>query len=266
MEKFIDTVVSLGTQFGGKLIAALLILIIGRIVISNLMKLLQKGSLLGKLDGEVKTFFLSFMKIALYMLLVVMIIGILGVPMASVITVIASAGMTVGLALQGALSNLAGGIMLMVFRPFKVGDFISAAGETGTVKEITLFYTSMVTPDNKHITVPNGGLMNANITNFSTEDVRRVDLTFCTGKGENPANVQSIILSELMANSKVLASPAAPFARLSGGTNEAMEFTARAWVKSEDYWDVYFDLTQSVTEALASNNIQGPSVKITEAK
>lgn len=262
MQAFIDAVVNLCTQVGGKIIFAILVLIVGRIVIANIMKLLEKSSLFNKTEGEVKTFILSFAKIGLYVLLIVSIISILGVPMASVVTVLASAGVAVGLALQGALSNLAGGIMLMFFRPFKLGDFIEASGAVGVVKELTLFYTVVLTVDNKSITVPNGSLMNANIINYSAEPLRRVDLTFGCGKGEDPAKVQSIMVDTMKKNPMVLSNPDAPFARLSGGSNEAMEFTVRAWVKGADYWTVYFDLTQSITEALGANGISAPAVRV----
>lgn len=266
MQAFFDTVVNLATQIGGKIIFALIVFIIGKIVIKKVTSFLEKGKLFNRTDGEVKTFMLSFVKIGLYVLLIVSIIGILGVPMASVVTVLASAGVAVGLALQGALSNLAGGIMLMFFRPFKLGDYVEASGVAGVVKELTLFYTVIVTVDNKRITVPNGSLMNANITNYSSEPVRRVDLTFACGKGEDPKKVQQIMLDTMKANSMVLSAPDAPFARLSGGTNESMEFTVRAWVNPADYWTVYFDLTQAITEALGANGISAPAVRIVESK
>ncbi|MGN0986682.1 MAG: mechanosensitive ion channel family protein, partial [Otoolea sp.] len=144
----------------------------------------------------------------LYVLLVISIISILGVPMASVIAVLASAGVAVGLALQGALSNLAGGIMLMILKPFKLGDYVSASGVEGVVKELTLFYTVFMTVDNKKITVPNGSLMNANITNFSSEALRRVDLTFSCAKSEAPSKVQDIMITVMKANPQVLSDPA----------------------------------------------------------
>lgn len=266
MQAFIDATANLCTQVGGKIIFSLLVLIVGKIVIKNIMKFLERGKLFDKTDGEVKTFVLSFVKIGLYVLLIVSIIGILGVPMASIVTVLASAGVAVGLALQGALSNLAGGIMLMFFRPFKLGDYIIASGVEGSVKELTLFYTVIVTVDNKRITVPNGSLMNANIINCSSEALRRVDLTFACGKGEDPKKVQDIMVETMKKNSLVLSSPDAPFARLSGGTNESMEFTTRAWVNGADYWTVYFDLTQSITEALGANGISAPAVRIVENK
>ena len=138
---------------------------------------------------------------------------------------------------------------------------MEAAGVSGVVKEITLFYTVLNTPDNCRIHVPNGSLMNANIIDYSVEETRRVDLTFACAKSEIPAAIQQLILEAMRENEKVLADPA-PFARLSGGTNEAMQFTARAWCKSSDYWDVYFDLTQAVTEKLGENGVQAPAVRV----
>ncbi|MBQ0001248.1 MAG: mechanosensitive ion channel, partial [Clostridiales bacterium] len=242
MQAFINSAADLCTQVGGKIVLAVLVFIIGRIIINKLVSVLNNSKIFEKADGEVKTFTMSFVKIGLTVILVISIINILGVPMASVVTVLASAGVAVGLALQGALSNLAGGIMLLFFRPFKVGDFIEASGAVGVVKELTLFYTVVTTVDNKSITVPNGSLMNANIINYSAEPLRRVDLTFGCGKGEDPEKVQNIMVDVMKKNPKVLSNPDAPFARLSGGSNEAMEFTVRAWVNGADYWTVYFDL------------------------
>ena len=266
MEEFLKKLVEIATTVGGKILLALLVLIVGSIVIKKLVKLIGKGKAMSKLDASVKSFTLSFIKIGLYVILVIAIISILGVPIASIITVLASAGVAVGLALQGALSNLAGGIMLMIFKPFKVGDFVEASGATGIVKEITMFYTVFLSLDNKRITVPNGALMNANVTDYSTEELRRVDLVFSCAKGEAPAKVQDLILGVVNGQEKVLKEPA-PFARLSGGTNEAMEFTVRAWCMNADYWDVYFDLTQKITEAFGENGIKAPAVRVlTETK
>ena len=218
--------------------------------------------MMDKIEGTVRTFILSFLKAGLYAILAISIIGIMGVPMASVVAVLASAGVAIGLALQGALSNLAGGIMLMIFKPFHQGDYVSAAGVEGVIKEVTLFYTVILTLDNKRITVPNGSLMNANITDYSAEELRRVDLQFACAKSEAPAKIQDMMIAAMKANPKVLSDPE-PFARISGGTNEAMEFTVRAWCKSDDYWDVYFDLTQKITESMAENGVKAPAVRIT---
>ena len=186
--------------------------------------------------------------------------------MTSVITVLASCGVAVGLALQGALSNIAGGIMLMFFRPFNIGDYVSASGGEGVVKEITLFYTTLLTIDNKRITIPNGSLMNANIVNFTVEDKRRVDLVFSCAKGEDIDKVQDVMKAVMNANEKVEKDPA-PFAQISGGTNEAMEFTVRAWCSSADYWDVYFALNHDITKALGEAGVKAQAVRvITENK
>lgn len=267
MDAVITFLVGLATSVGSKIFFAVIVLIVGKVLIDALLKLLKKGKLLDKMDASVRTFALSFVKIALYVLLVISIIGILGVPMASVVAALASAGVAIGLALQGALSNLAGGIMIMIFKPFKVDDFVEASGVSGVVKEITMFYTVIVTLDNKRITVPNGNLMNANIVDYSAEDLRRVDLEFTCARNEDPAKVQDIMLKVMEANSKVLDAPEKPFARVSGGTNEAMKFIVRAWSTNADYWDVYFDLTQNIIEALGAAGVQAPAVRVmTESK
>lgn len=245
----------------GKLVLVLLVFIIGKIVIGFVLKRLSRAKALEKMDPSVKSFLLNFVKVGLYVLMVIMMISVLGIPMASVVAVLASAGVAVGLALQGALSNLAGGIMLLIFRPFNVGDYISSGDAEGVVTELNLFYTVIKTLDNKRITVPNGTLMNANVTNFSSEENRRVDLVFTCGKGEDVDQVQKIMLDVMNANSMVQKDPE-PFASLSGGTNEAMEFTIRAWTKSATYWDVYFALTQDITKALGAAGISAPAVRV----
>ena len=248
-----------------KIILALLVWFIGKWIIDKLLKLLEKVKKFQEVDETLRKFLLNGAKIVLYVVLVVSIIGILGIPIASIVTILGAAGLAVGMALQGSLSNFAGGVMLMIFRPFKVGDYINAAGGEGTVKEISLFYTVLNTIDNKTITIPNGSLMNANVTNMSAEDLRRVDLTFGCAKGEDIAKVQQTMLDVMAANELVLKDPA-PFARLSGGSNEAMEFTTRAWVKSADYWTVYFDLTQAITEALGAAGVKAPAVRVVTDK
>lgn len=265
MQEFTAKAVEILTQAGSKIILALIVFIIGRIIIGRVLSIVSKSKAVQKLDPSVRSFVNSFAKILLYVILIVSIISILGVPMASVIAVLASAGVAVGLALQGALSNLAGGIMLMIFRPFNVGDFVEAAGASGVVKDITLFYTVINTTDNKRITIPNGSLMNANVSNYTAEDTRRVDLTFSCAKGENIQQLQSIMIDTMRKNSKVLSDPA-PFAQLSGGTNESMEFTVRAWTETDNYWDVYFGLTQQITEALGAAGVKAPAIRVISEK
>ncbi len=261
MQEFMNKGIEILTTAGSKLVLALLIFIIGRIIIGKLLSVLQKGKGFEKLDPTVRSFALNFAKTALYVVLVVSIIGVLGVPMASVITVLASAGVAVGLALQGALGNLAGGIMLLVFRPFNVGDYIITSGAEGVVKEITMMYTVLLTTDNKKVTIPNGGLMNANVSNCSSEPDRRVDLTFSCAKGEDIEKIRALMLGVMNANELVLKDPE-PFAKLSGGTNESMEFTTRAWTKSENYWEVYFGLIDGIAKAMGEAGIKAPAARV----
>ena len=150
--------------------------------------------------------------------------------MASIITVLASAGVAIGLALQGALSNLAGGIMIIFFKPFKKGDYVDTAGASGTVDEVTLFYTTFLTPDNKRILVPNGQLMNANVVNYSSEETRRVDLNFICSNTEQPSRIENLIMERLLSCEKVLKDPE-PFARLNENSRDAMIFSVKVWLQ-----------------------------------
>ena len=262
---FWETIAPLCTTIVGKILLSLLVYIVGKAIINKLLKLAAKIKGIEALDPNVRTFTISAIKWTLYVVLIVSIISILGVPMASVIAVLGTAGATVALALQGSLSNLAGGIMLLIFKPFKVGDFVETSGVSGVVKKLTLFYTVLTTLDNKRVTVPNGALMNANVIDYSAEPTRRVDLTFLTAKSEKPAAIQAMMKEVMAANEKVLADPA-PFAQVSGGTNEAMEFTVRAWCDTNDYWDVYFSLLQGITERLGEAGVQAPAVRVISDK
>ena len=258
MENFFDKAVEIITTAGSKLILALLIWIIGSMVVKKVIKMIMNMKSAEKLEPTVKSFLGNFLKVVLYVVLVLSIIGVLGVPMASVVAVLAACGLAVGMSLQGSLANLAGGIMLMIFRPFKVGDYISGAGDEGIVQELGLFYTELLTLDNKRVMIPNGALMNANIQNFSAEERRRVDLTFNLTGGRDINEVKSIIENTMLANSKVLKDPA-PFANPLEGVPGGLAYTARAWVNSADYWDVYFDLMREIPTALGEAAVAGPA-------
>ena len=249
----------------GNIVGAIILLVAGIFVIRFVMKRLRKLKSFEKLDQTLTRFILNMIKWALYVMLIIAVIGMLGVPMAEVIAVLASAGVAVGLALQGALSNLAGGILLMILRPFKVGDYVEAGGAGGFVQSINLFYTVILTIDNKRVTVPNGNLMNANVTNYTAEDKRRVDLVFSCAKSEKPAEIQQCILDAVAKSRYALQDPA-PFAHISGGTNESMEFTVRVWCKTEEYWDLYFELNQIIVEAFGEKGVKAPAMRILNEK
>ena len=259
---FWDKVIEFGTTAGAKLLLALLTYIVGRIIISKLLKMVDKIQAKDPaIDPTAKSYIRNIVKAALYVVLVVAIISELGVPMASVIAVIASAGVAVGLAMQGSLANLAGGIMLLIFRPFNVGDYIIAGADEGTVRTISLFYTVLVSIDNKVVSIPNGALMNATISNCSTEELRRVDLTFNIAGSEPIKKVQATIMGAIVDTEKAMANPAPevePLTPIPGG----LTYTVRVWCKTEDYWDVYFDLMRNIPTALGDAKIPGPSQPI----
>lgn len=261
MDVFVDKLIDFCTSAGIRILLALVIFIVGKFVISKLMKIIDKLQSKSPMDATAKNYIKSIIKAVLYIVLVVAIIGELGVPMASVITVLASAGVAVGMAMQGSLGNLAGGIMLMVFRPFNVGDYIIAGGEEGTVKSISIFYTVLNTVDNKTVSIPNGSLMNSNISNCSGEKLRRVDLKFNIAGSEPIKKVQATIMKVIVATDKAMADPAPdvqPVAGIPGG----LEYTVRVWCKTEDYWDVYFELMREIPTALGNAEISGPSTPV----
>ncbi len=257
METVLNFLFELVASFGLKLIAALVTLLIGSKLIKYSKKWIKKSPKLDKVDMGVRTFLASFLSITLYIILFISIAMILGIPTTSFITALASCGVAIGLALQGALGNLAGGIMILVFKPFKVGDYISTASTSGTVTNITIMYTVLTTPDNKVITIPNGTLTNSVIENYSASNTRRVDLTFTTGYDCDINKVKEILLDVINKHEKVLKDPE-PFARLTNHGDSALVYTARAWCKAEDYWDVNFDLIESVKKEFDANNISIP--------
>lgn len=261
MEKFWDRCVELCTNVGGKILFAIVVLVIGSIVIKAINKGLAKAEKISKLEKTVQHFVRSLVSILMYAVLIVSVIGILGIPMASIIAVLASCGLAIGLSLQGALSNFAGGIMILIFKPFRIGDYISAAGAEGTVQDISIFYTSILTVDNKRITVPNGDLMNSNVTNFSSEDFRRVDLSFKVTNDCDHNLVSGVLLRAAEQTAGVKTEPA-PFARLSSVDDDTYIFTVRAWCDCAAYWDVYFDLLENCSTALSENGIDDPEERI----
>lgn len=245
------------TSWGLKLLAAIIVLIVGMKCIKALGKWLKTSKKLDKLDDSLRSFLSSFSNIVLYIVLVITVAMVLGVPATSFITILASCGVAVGLALQGSLSNFAGGLMILFFKPFKVGDYIEASGESGTVAEISVVYTVLLTPDNKRITVPNGALTNSVIENYSSEPTRRVDLTFTADYSNDIEKVKSVITEVINAHPAALKDPA-PFVRLSAHSESALTYVARIWVNSADYWTVYFDITESVKAEFDKNDIKIP--------
>ena len=238
-------------------LCALVFILVGFKVSSWIVKMLKKSKGFKKLDVSVASFFASFIGIALKILVVVVAATIVGIDVTAFSAVLASAGVTVGLALQGSLSNLTGGLMILIFRPFKVGDYIDNHTDSGTVQSIGIFYTTLLTPDNKTITVPNGLLSNATVVNYSTQSTRRVDMEFTAAYTSDIDKVCKVMRTVTEANDKVLKDPA-PFVSLLRQDASALVFVVRAWVKSEDYWNVYFYLGENMKKAFDTVGIEIP--------
>ncbi|MCH5198959.1 MAG: mechanosensitive ion channel family protein [Oscillospiraceae bacterium] len=243
--------------YGGKLIIALLLLIIGFKIINFLTKKLVSSKAMGKLDPSAAVFIKNIISISTKILIGIVALSILGVPMTSIITVVGSCGLAVGLALQGSLTNIAGGFVLLLVKPFKVGDFIIEGDISGTVTEIGIFNTKVQTIDNKIVIIPNSTISNATVTNVTALDLRRVDLTFTAAYSDDVKTVENTLLSVCDRNELILKDPA-PFARVSGHKDSALEYTVRAWCKTDDYWSVYFDLYRDVKYAFDEKGITIP--------
>lgn len=249
------------SRFMGKLLFALLVFLIGRYCIKKLISFLPKSKICEKINPTVRPFAIKSIRFVLYFFLGISCISILGIPMASLITLLASAGVAVGLALQGSLSNLAGGIMLLLFRPFQVHDYIKSGTDEGTVQEVSVFYTIILSPDNKKISIPNGNLMNSNIINYSSEALRRVDLSFSVAREEDPEKVEKALKTAVEGDNRILHKPEAFFG-ITEIKNDALCFSIRVWVENKRYWDVYNTLNKRVILEFYRENIAVPNMKL----
>ncbi len=254
MENFLNWLIGIAQSVGLKLLGAIVTCLIGSLIIKAILKYFPDGKKFEKMDPTVKAFLRSFVTIGLWVVLIVCIIAILGVPMASVVAAVASCGVAIGLAMQGSLSNLAGGIMLLLFRPFSVGEFIETSGVSGTVREIGVFYTLLITGDNKHVTIPNGAMMNNTVINYSRENLRRVDMDFGISYDSDHEKALEIAKKVASAHEKVIADKDV-FARVTalGDTNRTL--TVRVWSAAGDYWTVKFDLINDIKKAFAAEGI-----------
>ncbi len=253
IEKLLNKLFDLGIQ----VLIAFIIIVVGFKLIKILEKNLRKEHKMDKIDKSVKSFTISILSISLKILLLVVAAGIMGIPTTSFITIIGSAGVAIGLALQGGLSNLAGGIMLLIFKPFKIGDYIESESREGTVKEISMFYTVITTSDNKVIHLPNGNLLNNEIVNYSTNDERRLDLEFNVSYNTKIDKVKKVI-NEVIDNTHFVLKDKDIIVRILNQKDSSITYTVKVWVKKEDYWNTYFDLQENIKEAFDKNNIEIP--------
>lgn len=242
--------------FGVKILLFIIIYIVGKIIskaIANVSyKMLRKKS-----EETVAAFVKSLIYYTLLILTIIAALAKIGIQTSSFMAIIGAAGLAIGLALQGSLSNFAAGFLIIIFKPFKVGDFVEAAGKAGSVESIQIFTTTLKTPDNKVIMIPNSSISGGTITNYSQKETRRVDLTIGVSYDDDIKKVQSTLQKIIANDSRVLNEPA-PFVRLSELADSSVNFAVRVWVKSADYWDVYFDLMENIKSTFDNEKISFP--------
>lgn len=256
-EFFNGVVVPGAISIAVRLLAAAILLIVGNFIIKFFMKRLKNGRFAEKADKTVVSFTFSFVRVVLYVLLAVMVVAALGVDMASIIAVIGSVGLAISLAVQGTLSNLASGIMILVFKPFKEGDYIEANGEGGTVTDLGIFYTTLCTPDNKVVVIPNSAVTSNVLKNYSSMETRRVDVSLTLAHGTDLELVRKVAYGLLNETEKILSDPQ-PGVKMSEVNGGNIVVSVRAWVKNEDFWDVKFLLNEKLYEKLGEAGVQIP--------
>ncbi len=254
---WINKGIDFAVEFGPKVLGAILIYIIGSWIIKKIVGVLKKVMLARHYDESLQKFLLNLVLWALKIFLIITVISTLGVETTSLAAVIAAAGLAIGLALQGSLSNFAGGVLIIIFKPYKIGDLIEAQGVLGAVKEIEIFTTKLTTPENKLAIIPNGAMANGNIINYTAEGKMRVDTTIGIGYGEDIKKAKEVLLEVLTSNPKVLQDPA-PSVNVSELADSSVNFAVRPFCTPEDYWDVYFGTLEGCKLALDKAGIEIP--------
>ena len=260
MEKidiYIEQAPDLILKYGGQLAIAIVVLIIGLWVVKIIVNAIDRTMENKNTDASLRPFLKSLISALLKVLVIISVMSLVGIPMTSFIAILGAAGLAVGLALSGTLQNFAGGVMLLIFKPLKVGDFIEAQGFMGTVSEIQIFNTILKTPDNKTIIIPNGGLSTGAMTNFSTEPTRRVDFSFGIGYSDDIDKAKSTIDGLIKTDSRIHQDPA-PFIAVGELADSSVNFTVRVWADSADYWGIHVDLTERVKKAFDKEGISIP--------
>ena len=257
MEQIISTIKTHALEFGYRLTGAIFALIIGLWITKKIVGGVAKIMDSKNVDNSLQPFFRSMLNISLKALLVISVLSMLGVEMTSFVAILGAAGLAVGLALSGTLQNFAGGVMILIFKPFEVGHVITAQGHTGSVFEIQIFNTILKTPDNKHIIIPNGGLATGSMVNFSKEATRRVDWTFGIGYGDDIDKAKEVLSTLIQADSRIKQDPE-PFIAVSELGDSSVDFAVRVWVDAADYGGVYFAMNESVYKTFNKEGLSIP--------
>ena len=261
MDKFLNKITEGGIDLGFKLLVFILILIIGFRIVKVLLKIIKRGRGFNKLERSVQTFILSFISISLKCLVFIIGLSYLGVPMTSLVTLLGTASLAIGLAMQGGLTNMVGGLLILVFKPFKVGDWIESDGISGSVEEIGIFYTVLKTLDCTKVVLPNGNLTNANIKNFSSHHKRKLCVDFSVSYKSDIDKVKQV-LNEVINSEDMILKDEEIFVRLTNHSDSALIFTVRVWTKNSDYWSVKFNLLENVKKEFDKNDIEIPFTQL----
>ncbi len=257
VEKWMEILKTYASEYGFKILGAILIWIVGSFIIKKIKKLLVKAMDKVEYDESLEKFISSLIVVSLKIVLFIVILGNLGIETTSFAAILAAAGLAVGLALQGSLSNFAGGVLILIFKPYKTGDFIEAQGVMGVVKQIEIFTTKLNTPDNKEVIIPNGSLSNGNIINYSTEENRRIDITMGVSYDADIKQTKDLLMKILTDHPKVLKDPQ-PTILLGELADSSVNFKVRPWVLTDDYWDVYFQIMETCKIELDKAGIEIP--------
>jgi len=253
----IDMLIGLVTTYGMKLLLAIAIFVIGKRVAKFAVKMAQKMMARANIDETLCTFAGNILYGLAMAFVAIAALSQLGVDTTSLAAILAAAGLAIGLALQGSLSNFASGVMIILFRPFKIGDVIDVSGVVGKVEEISIFTTSLATPDNQLVIIPNGNITSGNITNITAKPTRRIDLVIGVGYGDDLKKAKKVLTSIVEKNKSVLKTPA-PTIAVSELADSSVNFVVRPWVKTDDYWDAYFGLTEEIKTTLDKEGISIP--------
>lgn len=254
---YLNKAIELVMEYGPKLILAILVLIIGMWIIKGIKKLVTKAMQKGQVEISLQKFLISMVTVLLKVLLLISVASMVGIATTSFIAILGAATFALGLALQGSLSNFAGGVLILLLKPFKVGDVIEAQGFVGKVHGIQIFNTSMKTFDNKMIYIPNGSLSNGSITNYSQEPVRRVDMTFGIGYGDDIKKAKEVLERLVKEDTRILKDPA-PLIAVSSLGDSSVNFALKVWCDTAEYWNVYFDMQEKVKLTFDQENISIP--------
>ncbi len=254
---FLNKILEYLATAGVRLLCGVVLLVVGWILINKLVKLLDKTKKIQKLDKTVRSFLKSVIGIALKVILVITCASILGIPMTSLVALITTASLTIGLALQGGLSNIAGGIILLILKPFKIGDFVSIDGADGTVSDMNIFYTVLITPDGKRVDIPNGTVANGKVINYSVEPYRRVDITFVVPQGSDIEKISTLLIDMARYNSLVLTDDEHyPLVKVVGYEEDGISVSFRVWTDNANYWDTFFAMNEGARQVFNANNIK----------